>query len=83
MEKKMRFVIFVLISFSLLACSLGNIIAKTREATPTVTATRTAQIPKTNTSLPSPSPTQSPAAPNLLNLLKFVRWSIKPISKPF
>ena len=62
MNKKMRFILFVFISFSLLACSLGNIIARTREATPTPTATRTAEIPKTRTPLPSPSPTQNTAA---------------------
>ena len=62
MNKKMRFILFVFISFSLLACSLGNIIARTREATPTPTATRTAEIPKTRTPLPSPSPTQDTAA---------------------
>jgi hypothetical protein len=62
MNKTMRIISFVFISFSLLACSLGNMIAMTREATPTATATRTVEIPKTRTPFPSPSPTPSIAA---------------------
>jgi hypothetical protein len=62
MNKTMQIVLIVFVSFSLLACSLGNMIAMTREATPTATATRTVEIPKTRTPLPSPSPTPSTAA---------------------
>ena len=62
MNKAIPFVWFLIISFSLMACSLGNIIAGTREEVPTATATRTAEIPKTKTPSPSPSPTPSTTA---------------------
>ena len=66
MNKKMRIVVFVFISFSLLACSMGNIIARVREGTPTVTPSRTVEIPKTRTPSSSPSPTQSNTAAQTL-----------------
>ena len=62
MNKKMRIVLFVFIRISLLACGLGNIIARARVGIPTPTATRTAEIPKTKTPLSSPTLTQSAAA---------------------
>ena len=91
MNKKMRVVLFVIISSALLACSLGNLFIGIRDGKLTITTTNTEEIQKTMPSVSSSLPTQGTSAIQSVEIIEICSKEIKaevetilaePVSEP-